>query len=99
MNIADYGGLGHGEVVGVDIPKSQVKGFADQYFSLFKDSDRPDKVLLIFLIIVDHDDRSLQEQVTSRVSKTSVIFGPTTVKQLDRRNRDDQRIFNVMSFP
>jgi len=43
MNIADYGGLGHGEVVGTDIPKSQVKGFADQYFSLFKDNDRPDK--------------------------------------------------------
>jgi hypothetical protein len=49
MNIADYGGLGHGEVVGVDIPKSQVKGFADQYFTLFKDNDRPDKVSFTYL--------------------------------------------------
>ena len=48
MNVADYGQLGHGEVVGVDIPKSAVKGFADQYFSLFgKDSERPDKVIII----------------------------------------------------
>ena len=48
MNVADYGQLGHGEVVGVDIPKSAVKGFADQYFSLFgKDSERPDKVINI----------------------------------------------------
>ena len=48
MNVADYGQLGHGEVVGVDIPKSAVKGFADQYFSLFgKDSERPDKVITI----------------------------------------------------
>lgn len=32
------------EVVGVDIPKSEVKAFADEYFSLFgKDSERPDK--------------------------------------------------------
>lgn len=46
MNVADYGQLGHGEVVGVDIPQSAVKGFADQYFSLFgKDSERPDKVI------------------------------------------------------
>ena len=45
MNIADYGQLGYGEVVGVDIPKGNVRAFADQYFSLFgKDSERPDKV-------------------------------------------------------
>ena len=49
MNVADYGQLGHGEVVGVDIPESAVKGFADQYFSLFgKDSERPDKVSKFF---------------------------------------------------
>ena len=49
MNVADYGQLGHGEVVGVDIPESAVKGFADQYFSLFgKDSERPDKVSNFF---------------------------------------------------
>jgi hypothetical protein len=48
MNIADYGSLGHGEVVGVDIPKGNVKAFADQYFALFgKDSERPDKVRLV----------------------------------------------------
>ena len=51
MNVADYGQLGHGEVVGVDIPESAVKGFADQYFSLFgKDSERPDKVFKLYII-------------------------------------------------
>ena len=46
MNIADYGQLGYGEVVGVVIPKGNVRAFADQYFSLFgKDSERPDKVI------------------------------------------------------
>ena len=46
MNIADYGQLGYGEVVGVDIPKGNVRAFADQYFSLFgEDSERPDKVI------------------------------------------------------
>lgn len=46
MNVADYGQLGYGEVVGVEIPKGNVRAFADQYFSLFgKDSERPDKVV------------------------------------------------------
>ena len=46
MNVADYGQLGYGEVVGVEIPKGNVRAFADQYFSLFgKDSERPDKVI------------------------------------------------------
>ena len=31
----DYGKLGHGEVVGMDIPQSKIGDFADLYFSLF----------------------------------------------------------------
>ena len=33
--IADYGKLGHGEVVGMTIPQSKIKDFADLYFSLY----------------------------------------------------------------
>jgi hypothetical protein len=54
MNVADYGQLGHGEVVGMDIPSSEVKGFADEYFSLFgKDSERPDKVRIRVKVTVN----------------------------------------------
>ena len=44
MGIGDYGGLGHGEVVKLDIPTNTIGQFADTYFSLYgKDSERPDK--------------------------------------------------------
>jgi len=44
MAVADYGKLGHGEVVNLKIPASSVRGFADEYFSLFgSDRERPDK--------------------------------------------------------
>lgn len=44
QGFADYGSLGHGEVVGLNIPSSSIKAFANEYFSLFgKDGDRPDK--------------------------------------------------------
>ena len=46
QGIADYGSLGHGEVVGLNIPKDSVEDFAKQYFSLYdSDHDRPDKVM------------------------------------------------------
>lgn len=35
QGIADYGKLGHGEVVGMTIPQSKIKDFANLYFSLF----------------------------------------------------------------
>jgi hypothetical protein len=35
QGIADYGRLGHGEVVGMDIPTSKIGDFAAVYFSLF----------------------------------------------------------------
>lgn len=45
QGIADYGRLGHGEVVGMKIPTTAVSSFADEYFSLFDaNGDRPDKV-------------------------------------------------------
>jgi len=34
-SIADYGKLGHGEVVGMRIPESSVSKFAEEYFNLF----------------------------------------------------------------
>lgn len=40
---SDYGSLGHGEVVGMNIPKESIKDFAEEYFSLFKNGDRPDR--------------------------------------------------------
>jgi len=44
QGVADYGKLGHGEVVGMHLPPSKVAAFADVYFGLFgKDGDRPDK--------------------------------------------------------
>ena len=41
---SDYGSLGYGEVVGMKIPKDSINSFANEYFSLFKDGDRPDRV-------------------------------------------------------
>ena len=43
-NIADYGKLGHAEVVGMKIPSSKFKEFAIEYCKLFdKDGLRPDQ--------------------------------------------------------
>jgi len=43
-SIADYGKLGHAEVVGLKIPPSKFKEFAVEYFKLFdKKGDRPDQ--------------------------------------------------------
>ena len=33
--VADYGKLGHGEVVGMTIPQNKIKDFSDLYFSLY----------------------------------------------------------------
>lgn len=35
MSVADYGKLGHGEVVGMKIPQSSIGDFANEYFNLF----------------------------------------------------------------
>jgi hypothetical protein len=35
QGVADYGKLGHGEVVGMTIPQNKVGDFADLYFSLY----------------------------------------------------------------
>ncbi len=35
MGVADYGKLGHGEVVGMRIPASSIGDFAKEYFDLF----------------------------------------------------------------
>lgn len=35
QGVADYGKLGHGEVVGMSIPESKIGEFAEVYFSLF----------------------------------------------------------------
>lgn len=35
MGVADYGKLGHGEVVGMDLPKDKIVDFSAIYFSLF----------------------------------------------------------------
>lgn len=44
QGVADYGKLGHGEVVGLRVPPSKVEAFAEVYFKLFdKNGDRPDK--------------------------------------------------------
>ena len=44
QRIADYGSLGHGEVVGLRIPAGSVGKFAEEYAKLFDDGgDRPDK--------------------------------------------------------
>lgn len=44
QGIADYGKLGHGEVVGMTIPQSKIGDFANLYFSLYdpKTKDRVD---------------------------------------------------------
>ena len=44
MGVGDYGSLGYGEVVGMDLPKTEesMRAFAKEYFSLFKNGDRPD---------------------------------------------------------
>ena len=44
QQIADYGRLGHGEVVGMTVPSDKVVDFSKVYFSLFdRGGDRPDK--------------------------------------------------------
>jgi hypothetical protein len=35
QRLADYGKLGHGEVVGMTVPQSKIGDFSDLYFSLF----------------------------------------------------------------
>lgn len=35
MGVADYGKLGHGEVVGMKIPENKIGDFAKEYFDLF----------------------------------------------------------------
>mmetsp|Transcript_24675 Transcript_24675/g.50650 ORF Transcript_24675/g.50650 Transcript_24675/m.50650 type:complete len:190 (+) Transcript_24675:54-623(+) len=35
QSVADYGKLGHGEVVGMTIPESNIGDFAQEYFNLF----------------------------------------------------------------
>ena len=42
MGVSEYGDLGHTEVVGLTIPSSSISDFADTYFSLFVNADRPD---------------------------------------------------------
>lgn len=44
QGVADYGKLGHGEVVGMTIPQSKIGDFSDLYFSLYnpKTKDRVD---------------------------------------------------------
>lgn len=37
QSVADYGKLGHGEVVGMSIPEEKVGDFAVEYFKLFGD--------------------------------------------------------------
>jgi peptide methionine sulfoxide reductase MsrA len=37
QGVADYGKLGHGEVVGMRIPKDKIGAFAKEYFDLFTD--------------------------------------------------------------
>ena len=50
LGIAEYGRLGHAEVVNMDIPSDKVGAFAEEYFSLFgPDSERPDKVSIFFI--------------------------------------------------
>ena len=44
QGVADYGDLGHAEVVGMSIPEWSYGDFARQYFSLMDlNGDRPDK--------------------------------------------------------
>jgi hypothetical protein len=53
LGVGDYGKLGYGEVVGMQIPEDSVDKFADQYFSLFgSDRERPDKVYLIYIFSI-----------------------------------------------
>lgn len=42
QNIADYGKLGYGEVVGMRIPQSAIGDFATEYFSLYPGGERVD---------------------------------------------------------
>ena len=44
MGVGDYGSLGYGEVVGMDLPKNEevMRSFAKEYFSLVRNGDRPD---------------------------------------------------------
>eukprot|EP00540_Astrosyne_radiata_P005010 CAMPEP_0116841836 /NCGR_PEP_ID=MMETSP0418-20121206/11175_1 /TAXON_ID=1158023 /ORGANISM="Astrosyne radiata, Strain 13vi08-1A" /LENGTH=260 /DNA_ID=CAMNT_0004472365 /DNA_START=51 /DNA_END=833 /DNA_ORIENTATION=+ len=42
QSIADYGRLGHGEVVGLEIPESAIGDFGRVYFDLFRNGERVD---------------------------------------------------------
>ncbi|GAX28980.1 hypothetical protein FisN_1Hh022 [Fistulifera solaris] len=43
LQVADYGRMGHGEVVGLELPSDQIVKFAEVYFSLF-DPNTKDRV-------------------------------------------------------
>lgn len=45
LGVGDYGKKGYGEVVGMSIPENSINDFAQEYFSLFSNGDRPDKVM------------------------------------------------------
>mmetsp|Transcript_15108 Transcript_15108/g.34396 ORF Transcript_15108/g.34396 Transcript_15108/m.34396 type:complete len:196 (+) Transcript_15108:27-614(+) len=44
QSIADYGKLGHGEVVGMTLPAEQITKFTDVYFSLFNPRTKGESV-------------------------------------------------------
>jgi hypothetical protein len=49
--IADYGKLGHGEVVGMTIPQSSISEFAELYFSLYNPKTKGRKLELWLLLL------------------------------------------------
>jgi hypothetical protein len=45
INIADYGKLGHAEVVNLNIPVSKFEDFAKEYVKLFNNGLRPNNLI------------------------------------------------------
>lgn len=41
---SEYGDMGHSEVVNLKLPIASVPSFAKEYFHLFRNGDRPDRV-------------------------------------------------------
>ena len=52
MGVADYGKLGHGEVVGMKIPENKIGDFAKEYFDLFTEKGGKCNHIIMYYIIM-----------------------------------------------
>lgn len=61
QRVADYGELGHGEVVGLQLPTDKIVEFAAVYFSLFNPKTLGQCVLFLLFVLLFGTKRDMEE--------------------------------------